>query len=118
MSFAPAAQSVVPLDLSSSHPRSRSIVHSSRTQDHPDKVSPRIKMEFYDDSGSRIWKTHHECIMLGSFASYTMTETFHLFPSVASVKKIRFSYLGHHPDASKLDNAYRGMREIVVRGYT
>lgn len=86
-------------------------------QDHPDKVAPRVRIQFYDAADTLLWETHHECLMLKSFASYTMTEDFHLFPSVAGVKKLQYNFYGHHPEASKLDNAYRGFRELEVYGH-
>ena len=91
------------------------IVFTQMINWHPRMMAPRVIIEFYDASDALLWKKTHDCLAVHG-RPWGFEEDVFLFPFVAEVSKIQFTFHGWSYESDNVNHLTRGFREIKIYG--
>ena len=81
-------------------------------------VASRVVIAFYDASDTLMWKKYHDCVTVRGQPYVLGPDDLFLFPFVAGVSKIRFTFQGWHSHNYDLLESYarRGFKSLEIYG--
>lgn len=83
-------------------------------------VASRVVIEFYDASDTLLWKKNHDCLTVYARPWALGPEDLFLFPFVAGVSKIRFTFQGWYSHGTGVvqstDHSRRGFKRLEIYG--